>query len=54
MHVAALGNNPIAIAFMIKLGIDIDEQDQNGQTALHYAVKLDCGVSSEFLLANGA
>ena len=43
---ASLNRNMNAVAFLVKHGANMDQQDKNGETALHYAVN---GNSSEVL-----
>ena len=39
---------------MVKLGIDVNQQDHEGKTALHYAIENQDQVRAKFLVENGA
>jgi ankyrin repeat protein len=37
LHVGAQGDQPISIAYFLKLGLDINSRDKNNSTPLHWA-----------------
>lgn len=51
LHVAAKNNKIDAVRMLIKAGIQLNYQDQDGNTALHYAAQLGHKDILTFLLA---
>ncbi len=54
LHKTVREGNLKDVQTLLKFGIDINEQDEDGNTALHYAVILKNLEIFNFLLANGA
>lgn len=55
VHIAAQGNQAAMIYYLIKsYGFEVDEIDQDGNTALHWAVITGAEDAVAFLLALGA
>jgi cytohesin len=51
IHLAAFSGNLAKVKTFLQMGININAQDSDGRTPLHYAATADVG---EFLIANGA
>ncbi|XP_057329207.1 putative ankyrin repeat protein RF_0381 [Microplitis mediator] len=54
LHTAAKGNDPKLLEEILKEGVDIDAPDQNGDTALHTAVRRQNILFVKYLLRYGA
>ena len=46
--------NPQLVRLLVERGADLTIQDDDGETALHYAAKKGCKATTELLLAYGA
>ena len=51
---ASARNQLTKIKFLLKLGLDINEKNEYGYTALHYAAMNNCLEVVKFLIENGA
>ena len=51
MHVAAQGNQPAVIAYLIEKSFEINPKDVKGGTPLHWAAFMGCELAASLLLA---
>jgi len=54
LHIACQNNNRRVAKLLIKAGININKQNKNGNTALHYCYAYSFTQLAEFLIAKGA
>lgn len=54
LHVAAQGDQPVSMAFFLKLGLNVNSRDKRLSTPLHWAAFAGADVTVSYLLALGA
>jgi ankyrin repeat protein len=54
LHVGAQGDQPISIAFVLTLGLDINSLDKRNSTPLHWAAFAGADLALQYLVAQGA
>jgi len=50
LHSAVQGNHPVSVAFLLKMGMNINDIDNQGQTPLHHGAMYNCGLVFEYLV----
>jgi len=51
LHIAAQGDQPISLAYLLSIGLDLNQIEAKGGTTLHWACYLGCENALNFLIS---
>lgn len=54
VHIAAQSDQPLIIAYLYEIGLDVSLKDNKGSTPLHWACYMGCEISATLLSALGS